>query len=77
MYYYLVNYKLQTEQSKIVIPSSSNPDENSLKAYIAEIKSNPDIFDSVEIKDYRQVTEDVYNLISPFINRGFQEDKTL
>jgi hypothetical protein len=59
-----------------VIPLSINPDENSLKTYIAEIKSSPEIFDTLEIKDYKQVTEDVYNLISPFINGGFQEDKT-
>jgi hypothetical protein len=68
---------MQTEHSRIVIPLSNNPDENSLKAYIAEIKSRPEIFDTLEIKDCKQVTEDVYNLISPFINRMFQEDKTL
>ena len=70
MYYYLVNYSLQKELSRIVIPLSNNPDENLLKTYIAEIKSNPEIFDLLEIKDYKQVTEDVYNLISPFINGG-------
>ena len=70
MYYYLVNYSLQKELSRIVIPLINNPDENLLKTYIAEIKSNPEIFDLLEIKDYKQVTEDVYNLISPFINGG-------
>ena len=70
MYYYLVNYSLQKELSRIVIPLSTNPDENLLKTYIAEIKSNPEIFDLLEIKDYKQVTEDVYNLISHFINGG-------
>ena len=70
MFYYLVNYSLQKELSRIVIPLINNPDENLLKTYIAEIKSNPEIFDLLEIKDYKQVTEDVYNLISPFINGG-------
>ena len=70
MLYYLVNYSLQKELSRIVIPLSNNPDENLLKTYIAEIKSSPEIFDLLEIKDYKQVTEDVYNLISPFINGG-------
>jgi hypothetical protein len=55
-----------------VIPLTNNPDENSLKAYIAQIKSSPEIFDILEIKNFKQVTEDVYNLISPFINDGFQ-----
>ena len=70
MLYYLVNYSLQKELSRIVIPLINNPDENLLKTYIAEIKSSPEIFDLLEIKNYKQVTEDVYNLISPFINGG-------
>ena len=70
MFYYLVNYSLQKELLRIVIPLSNNPDENLLKTYIAEIKSNPEIFDLLEIKDCKEVTEDVYNLISPFINGG-------
>lgn len=70
MLYYLVNYSLQKELSRIVIALINNPDENLLKTYITEIKSSPEIFDLLEIKNYKQVTEDVYNLISPFINGG-------
>jgi hypothetical protein len=77
MNYYLVNYSLLKEHARIVIPLNNNPNEDLLKLYIAEIKSRPEIFDTLEIKDYRQVSEDVYNLISPFINGGFQEDKTI
>jgi hypothetical protein len=75
MYYYLVNYKLQAEHSRIVISMSNNPDENELKDHIAKIKNFTAGIETLEIKDYKQVTEDVYNLISPFINEDFQKNK--
>ena len=77
MYYYLVNYKLQAEHARIVICMRNNPDENELKVYIAKIKNFTEGIECIEIKDYKQVTEDVYQLISPFINEDFQKNKML
>jgi len=72
MHYYLVNYQIQEEKSRIVIPMSNYADMNLLKSYIAEIKCIPALADTVEINNFKQVTEDVYNLISPFINSDNQ-----
>ena len=76
MNYYLVNYKISAETSRIVLPLATAPDINSLKIQIATIRDTVST-ENVEIEDYKQVTEDVFNLISPFINSDLQEDKSV
>ncbi len=73
MNYYLVNYKFFSENARIAIPLKNRTDIDSLKSQIAAIR-NVICPDAVEINDFKEVTEDVFNLISPFINSGIQED---
>jgi len=76
MNYYLVNYSISAENLRIALPLATAPDVHSLKLQIALIR-NTISAEAVEIVDYKQVTEDVFNLISPFINSDLQEDKSV
>jgi hypothetical protein len=73
MYYYLVNYKTYTnsfvaKHSRIAISLIGNLNINLLKSCIAEKKHIAEPLVKIEIEDYKQVTEDVFRLICPFVN---------
>jgi len=73
MYYYLVNYKTYThpfvaQHSRIAISLTGNLNINLLKSCIAEKINSAEPLDELEIKDFKQITEEVFKLISPFVN---------